>query len=386
MSIPITISITIPMPLLISIEDVGWWKGKDGSAFNEPFRTGMPRDHVPEDYMALAALGQKLDMKLLAGFVLCEWDRHDILRKLPSSTWMGEEWKISYTNLEQKIRAAEIIKNAENYIEFGLHGLGHEFWDQGVMQRSEFHDADCNMRDPDEIRNHLSCFFNIMDQYEFGSRPGIFIPPALKHSFGDPDNGIQKILGEFGIEYVTLMFSKAKLFSKPQTGKIAWENNVLLVERGESEILWNRVAAEPEFKFDRPVIALHWANILHSDPGENHRVIQKWADYLNKGSEKKGVLLARDSGACFTQYCHHIMSEIKRIDDGISIDISWMDKVPVRLTKNPIYLKVDMPQRTDLEIFGATPQPRLRPAEMPFLKLAVSGQERRIFIRPHQVI
>jgi len=370
------------MPLLISIDDAGWWKGTDGSSFNEPFRTGMPRDHVPEDYSALAALGEKLDMKLLIGFVLCEWDRHNILRRLPSSNWMGKNWTTPHMDLEQKIKAAWIIKNAENNIEFGLHGLGHEFWDQGMMQRSEFHDAGCNMRDPDEIKKHLSFFFKIMDQYRFVCRPKTFIPPALNHSFGDIDNGIQKILGEFGIESVTLMFSKAKLYSKPQAGKIAWENNVLLVERGESEIPWNMVAAEPEFKFDRPVMALHWANILHPDPWKNHLIIQKWADYLKTGSKKNGVLLARDSSACFTQYCHKIMSEIKKTDNGFSIDISWMDKVPARLAKNPIYLKVDMPEGIALEIFGAKQQPCLRIAEKPFLKLIASEQERKIFIRP----
>nr|NJM03197.1 hypothetical protein [Desulfobacula sp.] len=85
-----SMKITIPMPLLVSIDDVGWWKGANGSGVNQPFRTGMPRDHVPEDYLALADLGRRLDMRLLAGFVLCEWDRGHILRNLPSSTWMGK--------------------------------------------------------------------------------------------------------------------------------------------------------------------------------------------------------------------------------------------------------------------------------------------------------
>ena len=380
-----SLSITIPMPFLISIEDVGWWKGTDGSALNQPFRTGMPRDHVPEDYLALAEFGRMMDMRVLAGFVLGEWDRGHILRQLPSSTWMGKNWTAPSVDLDQKIKAAEIIKNAENHIELALHGLGHEFWDQGVMQRSEFHDAGCKMRDPDEIRKHLSFFFKIMDQYGFGSRPKTFIPPALKHSFGDPDKGIQKILAEFGIESVTLMFSKARLYSRPQAGKAGWENDVLLVDRGESEIPWNRAAAEPEFKFDRPVMALHWANILHPDPGKNLRVIQKWADYLKTGCTKRGMLPVRDSNACFTQYCHYLMSDIKKADDGFSLDIRWMDKVPARLSGHPIYLKAEMPQGTGLDIFGAEPQPCLRPAEKPFLKLAVSGRERRIFIRPRSI-
>jgi hypothetical protein len=377
--------ITIPMPLLVSIDDVGWWKGTDGSGVNQPFRTGMPRDHVPEDYLALADLGRCLDMRLLAGFVLCEWDRGHILQNLPSSTWMGKNWTTPGVDVEQKIKAAEIIQNSEKYIEFGLHGLGHEFWDQGVMQRSEFHDAGCRMRDPDEIRKHLSFFCKIMDQYGFDPRPKTFIPPALKHSFGDPDQGIQKILAEFGIESVTLMFSKARLFSSPQAGKMAWENDVLLVDRGESEIPWNRVAAGPEFKFDRPVMALHWANLLHPDPEQNLSVIQKWADYIKTGSAKRGMLLVQDSGSCFTQYAHYLMSEIKQTDGGFSIDLGWMDQVPPRLSKNPVYLKVDMPPGTDLDIYGAEPQPCLRPAEYPFLKLVLPDRSRRIFIRPRSL-
>ncbi len=377
--------ITIPMPLLVSIDDVGWWKGTDGSGANQPFRTGMPRDHGPEDYLALAELGKRLDMRLLAGFVLCEWDRDPILQNLPSSTWMGKNWTAPGVDLDRKIKAAEIIQKAEKYIEFGLHGLGHEFWDQGVMQRSEFHDAGCRMRDPDEIRKHLSYFLKIMDQYDFGSRPKTFIPPALKHSFGGPDQGIQKILAEFGIESVTLLFSKARLYSSPQAGKMAWENDVLLVDRGESEIPWNRVAAGPEFKFDRPVMALHWANLLHPDPGQNFLVIEKWADYIKTGIAKRGMLLVQDSGACFTQYGHYLMSKIKETHGGFSIDLGWMDQVPPRLTKNPVYLKVDMPPGTDLDIYGAEPQPCLRAAEHPFLKLAVPGQSRRIFIRPRSL-
>jgi len=103
------ITLKIPMPLIVSIEDVGWWSGKDGSAFNQPYRTGMQRNHVSEDYTALAALGRGLDMRILAGFVLCEWDKANLLRQVPSTTWMGEQWTVPETNREQKEKAAWII-------------------------------------------------------------------------------------------------------------------------------------------------------------------------------------------------------------------------------------------------------------------------------------
>jgi len=376
------IKITIPMPLLVSIEDVGWWSGKDGSNFNQPFRTGMHRDHVPEDYIALAALGKGLDMRVLAGFVLCEWDKADILKKLPSSTWMGEKWTMLGKKNEQKERAAWIIKEERKYIELGLHGVGHEFWIDNKMERTEFHNDMCEMRDRDEIRKHIVYFFKLMDQYNLDFRPQTFIPPALKHSFGNHDEGFQKILSEFGIRYVTLIFNKARIYSRPQTNKIAWENNVLLVERGESDVKWNVAVCEPEFKFDRPVMALHWANILHPDPKKNLIVVDNWIKYIKEKSEKKDILLTRDTESCFTQYLHKVMSKVEKTGEQFSIDVSWIKKVPANLLNRSLFLKVDTPPGIKLKISGAKVQPTFRSAETTFLKLNIPIEEKKIFVKP----
>jgi hypothetical protein len=37
------LSITIPMPIQIVIDDVGWWSGEDGHERQEPYRTGISR-------------------------------------------------------------------------------------------------------------------------------------------------------------------------------------------------------------------------------------------------------------------------------------------------------------------------------------------------------
>lgn len=46
--------VTLPMPLFVVLEDVGWRQGRDGSAGQEPYRTGMARRHCLADYEALA--------------------------------------------------------------------------------------------------------------------------------------------------------------------------------------------------------------------------------------------------------------------------------------------------------------------------------------------
>lgn len=376
-------NISIPMPLIISIEDVGWWSGTDGSAYNQPFRTGMQRDHVPSDYTALAALGRGLDMRIQAGFVLCEWDKENLLKKLASSTWMGKKWTLPDTNMARKEIAAEIIKKEQAYIEFALHGVGHEFWVNGKMERSEFHDSACNMRERDEIKKHLEYFFALMDQYGFDFSPRTFIPPALKHSFGNGDEGFQKIISQFGIQYVNLMFKRAKLYARPQTRTIAWENDVLLVERGASDVKWHTIASEPRFQFDRPVMALHWANILHPDPEKNLGVIQRWVDYILEKSEEKEMLLARDTQSCFTQYLHKVMSNIRKIGQEVIIDASWIKTVPSVVLGDALFLKVEIPRGIDLKISGATLLPTTRKGERPFLKLSLPP-DGRIRIKPCQ--
>ena len=376
------ITISIPMPLIISIEDVGWWSGVNGSGFNQPFRTGMPRNHVPEDYTALANLGKGLDMKVIAGFVLCEWDKTNLLKTLPSATWMGSGWHRSKHNMALKEEAAWIIKKEQLFIEFAMHGVGHELWLDGKMQRTEFHDQDCEMRDKDNIRKHLEYYFKLMEQYDFNLLPKSFIPPALKHSFGNGDQGFQKIISEFGIRYVTLMFDKAKLYSPPQTPTLAWENDVLLIERGFSDIEWDLTASEPFFRFNRPVMALHWANILHPDPARNNTVIQNWVDYIKDKSKKENALLSRDSVSCFTQYLFRTLSKIKKNKRECVIDMSWMNAIPQGLLGESIFLKIKKPPGIGLKITGAARQPISRHQENPFIKISLPEKD-KIVLTPY---
>src|SRR5687767_12494907 len=90
------IRVEIPQPIQIVMDDVGWWSGENGSARHEPYRTGIARNHVPADYQAIISLGRQLNMKPQAAMILCEWDKDNILRQVPSSTWMGGAWDNSH--------------------------------------------------------------------------------------------------------------------------------------------------------------------------------------------------------------------------------------------------------------------------------------------------
>ncbi|MDP3481453.1 MAG: hypothetical protein Q8R88_16925 [Desulfoprunum sp.] len=345
--------LTIPMPLQIIVDDVGWWSGQDGSQFNQPYRTGIGRDHQPEDYLALAALGKGLGMKILAGFVLCEWDKANLLRKLPSSTWMGEDWNNAGIRPAHKERAADILRRSQANIEIGLHGIGHELWVDGRMQRAEFHNQHCEMRDKDEIRRHLDFFLQLMEQYKLSPAPVSFIPPALKHSFGNGEEGFQKLLEEFGIRYVATHFDKARQFSAPLHPQLTWENNVLLVDREKAESAWNATACEPAFAFDRPFLTLHWANILHHDPAKNLDVVRRWIDFIREGSKKQRILLARDTQSCLSQYLHRMFSTVHEQNGEFSIDLTWKNDLPRHLIDHSFFVELTPSPITDFKIYGA---------------------------------
>lgn len=380
------IQLTIPMPLQVIVDDVGWWSGEDGSQFNQPYRTGIGRDHLPEDYLALAALGKELGMRILAGFVLCEWDKINLLRKLPSATWMGREWDNAGIRSEDKERAAEIIRNERAAIEIALHGIGHEFWVGGRMERAEFHNNDCEMRDRDEIRRHLEGFFQLMKQYDLGTPPGTFIPPALKHSFGNGEEGFQKLLSEFGISSVTTRFDKARQYSRPLHPHVTWESEVLLVDRGQAACAWNEIACEPAFAFDRPFLTLHWANILHQDPRKNLDIVRKWAYFLRDGAARHGLILAPDMRSCLTQFLHRVFSTIYAQSGEFSIDLGWKQSLPPQLIEHSFLVELTPAALANVQVSGAQAELIREDNCSTIFRLTPLSGIRKILIRPTPAI
>lgn len=185
------------MPIQIVIDDVGWWSGEDGSTRQEPYRTGINRNHVPADYQAIVNLGKKLGVRPQAATILCEWDRQNILRNLPTSTWMREKWDNSKWVGPWLDEAAEIIRNNKNHYELTLHGVGHEYWEDEHFTRAEWADRSGQMRPLDQVELHLDYFARLLDQNQLGSFPTSFVPTAFLHGFG--------LTGDHQISYVLML-------------------------------------------------------------------------------------------------------------------------------------------------------------------------------------
>jgi len=371
--------VSIPFPLLVTVDDVGWWLGQDGSAAGQPFRTGMPRKHVPEDYAAIIVLGKALNMKIPAGFILCEWDDAGLLRDVPSATWLGEDWVSPFADREVVESTAEIIRDGNRYLEVAIHGLAHEFWEQGIMQRSEFHDQQGRMRSEGVVRKHLEYFFKLLDRFSLADTPRLFIPPALHHSFGEEERGFQAIARSFGLQYVTLVFSRAHCCIPPQFDGLGWEEGIMLLDRGIYEIKWNQVAPEPVFNFEHPILPLHWANILHPNPDRNMEVIQKWISFLMAQAKEKHRVFSRDIASCMTQYLHATQSRIVVEQGKCTVTLDWINRVPRNSLADELFFAVSVPKGCHLMIQGAARRASRSSNEEQFIKLSLPDEDRITF-------
>lgn len=214
----------LPKPFYLVVEDVGWWQGHDGSALNEPYRNNVPRRHCIKDYEALRHLAQRLSMRIALAMVLGEWDRNNFLRNVPGATWMGCSWDNSANQGPWLDQAAQFLIEHDKYLEIAMHGLCHEYWTDGRMQRSEFHDDKNHMREQAILRIHLDAYGKLLRQNGLPYSPRLFIPPALHHSFGNGDESMQALLYSYGVDHVTTRFDRARqirpLSTMPSPGNV----------------------------------------------------------------------------------------------------------------------------------------------------------------------
>ncbi len=336
-------TVNIPMPLQVVIDDVGWWSGEDGSKRNEPYRTGINRHHVPADYTAIAELGRRLGIRPQAAFVLCEWDKENILRQLPTSTWMGENWDNSRWVGPWMDEAADIIRQNRDHFELTLHGIGHEYWNGGTFTRAEWTGSDGVMRSPDQVRMHLDFFGKILDQHNLGPFPESFVPCAFRHSFG-PSEGrsvsLASLLSERGIHYINTPFSIMFNKERVQYPDFGFDDGLMTVDRGEDQFDWNVFPAEPLNAVAGPTCGMHWPNLLHPDPERNEEIVDKWVNYLKPYNDKPDMMLAPDSRAFRHQLAHHTLTTIRHGKGSFSLGFGETDKLPGEIGKQDIVLKI----------------------------------------------
>ena len=333
----------IPLPIQVVIDDVGWWSGRDGSKEHEPYRSGIQRNHVPADYQAIAALGKALNIRPQAAMVLCEWDKDNLLRKLPSATWMGRNWDNSKWVGPWMEEAADIIRRNQRYIEITLHGVGHEYWTGNKFTRAEWADSNGTVRPREEVEKRLDFFERIMSRNKLGPFPSSFVPAAFNHGFGPTGRqgiSMAEILSKHGIKYINTPFHQMFNAQAVSHQYFGFDTDVLTIDRGKDLLDWNVIGVPPEGTINGPTCGMHWANLIHPDPDRNTEMVNEWVKLLAPYHEKEDTMLPPDSQYFQSQLLYHTLAKAMRTKNSIMLDFKALDNQPAEKVKQEFTLKV----------------------------------------------
>jgi hypothetical protein len=267
---------------------------------------------------------------------------------------MGREWDNSRWVGPWLDEAADVLRENRNHVELVAHGVGHEYWEGGEFTRAEFHLLGGVMRPRQEVLRHLEAFGRILDQNDLGPFPESYVPPAFIHSFGNGEDGMQPILRDFGIRFVSTHICTAKQFAPPQNERLTVECGVMLVDRGNVGIPWYEFASEPRWVTGQPIYGLHWPNLLHSDPSRNLETVDRWVEALSPYDHLLDGLLAPDTAACWTQFAYRALSKMERRDRGVQIDTSSVGALPSAPIGEAFTVKVEAPESVTWAVKGGS--------------------------------
>ena len=247
-------SVSIPRPLQLVIDDVGWREGWDISERGGPFRVGVNRLLGPADYHAIANIGQALRIRPQAAMVLCEWDSHNVCAQFPTTTQHGSAWDNSPRIGPWADEAAEIFVERAEYIELAMHGVGHEHWEDGARFRGEWFGRDpSEIWDSGALRGHLLCFRQILDQHRLGpdwgmSFPHSFVPCAFRFYWNNNDaESTGALMHGAGVRYCSTPFSSCCFISgEPEKPDGGFDHQLVVLDRGQSGVPWQAFATVQE--------------------------------------------------------------------------------------------------------------------------------------------
>jgi hypothetical protein len=269
-----------------------------------------------------------LGVRPQAALILCEWDRENLLRQFPTATWEGTAWDNRRWVGPWLDEAAALLRENAQHVEITLHGVGHEYWEDGQPSRAEWYDEQGEMRPRNRVLAHLDAYARLMAQNDLGPFPTSFVPAAFRYTFGDGEAGLAAILAEWGVQFISTPFATMHRRREPETPWFGFEQGIMTVDRGRTpRIPWYELESEPA-ALEGPILGLHWPNILHRDPRRNDEIVERWVRRLRDHDARFGQMLAPDTMACAAQLRYHAGTDIRIAGKEIICDTSRMTAWP----------------------------------------------------------
>lgn len=349
--------IIIPEGFILIVDDVGWWLPHNKRLYSATWKDGeidRERPYCLDDYRALAEIGKALDMRVLCGFTIGEWDRDRIIASVPNASALGKAW----TNAEV-LEHPELLDEARDYInsnaehiEMAVHGLNHMFWtDAGERIPAEYyHDENGKqvMLPPDSMRKHLDAWFEIYERNGFKAPVDKFIPCCFRYNYSQGDGEISYILKDYGIKFVSTIFASMKYDTPEKPVMACIENGILTTDRTKDTVHWALMDAQPPKELKSTTFGAHWPAFISRDHNDNMKAVARWVEYFKQYKNKFDVVCARDQEMAARQIFYKRFTRMTETSkDRFTLDFSEADKqnAPESLIGGEVYLNVVKPCR-----------------------------------------
>ncbi len=257
-----TFALSVPKPMAIDIDDLGWKEGWDLHESGGPYRLGLPRGRVMSlpDYEVLVYLSNAVGVRLKCLFIMSEFDRSNLCARYPTTNEKGSAWDNSALVSDRDFTVMDYVKENAAHIEFGLHGVRHEFWDARTHTSSRAEWADNGKKRPyDVLWGHLECFKKLIEQY------GMDFPRSVRtaaanyyYSPSDPEDS-GALMRAWGVKYATL----------PDREYVTDHGLMVLLRSGG--IAWDAANSAPNTYPKTEFMTSHWANFVALHPAHDHR-------------------------------------------------------------------------------------------------------------------
>lgn len=353
--------IKIPVALQLVMDDMGWFYGKNDLANGGPARTHIPRNHALEDYLVLEEIGKKLDMHLLCGFTIGEWDKDNVLRGMKHATWDEEGWDRKST-LDMAL--AESFKKAieeSEHIDIAFHGLMHGYWVDGENYGNprEFYSYDLPEGaterrvdypvlpvSADYVDEHLEAWFKIYNGWGFTKKVEAFISPASLYKDKEIPDSYAKMAKKYGLKYWKNLWAEHICLTDIFEGLIFINSNADIAEYSDYDIDPDTLSDLPLFNeegrpFAYAVMGSHWANFVRLDPKDNFEYVDKWVDYFKRQGSRFGVMLSKNIAFAASQAQYYAHTKMNFKDNTLTLDISSVDKQGAIELSDEFYISIE---------------------------------------------
>ncbi len=308
----IDIRIIFPRAFGIAVNQVGYMQGGSLEATDGPWRAGIRRDFDVRDYRPMAEVGKAVGIRFMSLFALAEMDRLNVVARLPYATQAGHNFDNHHNISNRQLEIMDYVKNNASHIEFGVTGVGHEWWENGVKTRSEWYSLTHKTPRPDSLMlMHMDVIRNILWQYGISEENGHSFPESFSalgfHWNPSGPFSTGKLFSDAGVKYVTTKFYIIPELNPPPQYSGGFDHGVLVLDREGYGNLWHTygdIPHEGAEAYDVDLIESHWANWLAEDDFLQEALNNRWIEYFRSIQAYPYRYLAKNTEQLYSQWLY----------------------------------------------------------------------------------